>query len=254
MAKLAVRGEMVEVEAILLDKDGTLLDFVSMWGFWSMRVIAAFGQELERRGLPSISEDSIPALWGTRHDAAGSIVGYDRNGPLAMGTMADLYAVLAWQGYRAGMSWADARAAAIRCGAEAETALEKERPARLLPGVQAFLDACAGRGLPLAVVTADETEAALRHLEWLGIREYFAVVIGTDQVERGKPFGDMAELACARLGVSPARAAVIGDTNGDMLMARAAGSAVRIALASGSAGYPDASYMITGYEEMQLGG
>lgn len=85
----------------------------------------------------------------------------------------------------------------------------------------------------MAVVTADETAAAESHLRWLGIRQYFTAVIGTDQVEQGKPFPDMALLACQRLGVSPAEAAVIGDTNGDMRMAKAAGAAAAIGLAGG---------------------
>ncbi|MDQ0063927.1 HAD family hydrolase [Paenibacillus harenae] len=254
MAQLAVCGDMHEIDAILFDKDGTLLDFVSMWGFWSECVITAFGTELTVRGLKALDAAAIPSLWGAQHHESGRIIGYDRNGPLAMGTMADLYAVLAWQGYLAGMSWAESRSAAIRCGEEASAMLEIKRPARLLAGVKSFLDACRQQGLPIAVVTADETDAALRHLEWLGIRPYFGMIIGTDQVERGKPFGDMAELACSRLGVQPARTAVIGDTNGDMLMGRAAGAALRIALAGGTAAYPDASHIISGYEELRLGG
>ncbi|MGO4369862.1 HAD family hydrolase [Paenibacillus sp. 2TAB19] len=254
MATLTIGGDVYEVDAILMDKDGTLLDFVSMWGYWSEQVMSAFSEELTRRGLKTLDAAVIPLLWGTQHDDGGHIVEYDRNGPLAMGTMADLYAVLAWQGYMAGMSWAEARAMAIRCGEHANVALLKERPARLLPGVQSFLDACMQQGFKLAVVTADETDAALRHLEWLGIRPYFEAVIGTDQVERGKPFGDMAELACLRLGVTPARTAVIGDTNGDMLMGRSVGANLRIALTGGQAAYPDASHIILGYQELQLGG
>ncbi|WP_337103197.1 HAD family hydrolase [Paenibacillus sp. YIM B09110] len=254
MGKLTIGGDVYDVDAILMDKDGTLIDFVSMWGYWSEQVMTAFNEGLISRGLKALDAAVIPMFWGTRHDDSGRIIEYDRNGPLAMGTMADLYAVLAWQGYIAGMSWAEARTMAIRCGEEANVSLLKERPERLLPRVQSFLDACMRQGLKLAVVTADETDAALRHLEWLGIRPYFEAVIGTDQVERGKPFGDMAELACLRLGVQPARTAVIGDTNGDMLMGRSAGTNLRIALKGGQALYPDASHIVLGYQEMQLGG
>lgn len=255
MAKLNIGGNVYELDAILLDKDGTLLDFISMWGYWSEQIMTAFDAELTSRGLEALDAAVISTLWGTKHNESGRIIDYDRNGPLAMGTMADLYAILAWQGYLAGMSWAEARATAIRCGEEASAALEKARPAQLLPGVHSFLDACMQQGLKLAVVTADETDAALLHLEWLDIRPYFEAVIGTDQVERGKPFGDMTELACLKLGVQPARTAVIGDTNGDMLMGRAAGAALRIALAGGGNGAcPDASHIISGYEELQLGG
>jgi phosphoglycolate phosphatase len=255
VAELIVQGTSFELDAILLDKDGTLLDFVSMWGFWSERVIERFRSRLTEQGLAPFDPAAIPSLWGTLHDREGRIMEYDRNGPLAMGTMDDLRAILAWQGYRAGLSWAEARAEAIRCSEAADIALEQARPARLIPGVAPFLAACRERGIPLAVVTADETAAAFQHLEWLGIRDYFQAVVGTDQVERGKPFGDMTTLACRLLGVQPARAAIIGDTNGDMLMGRAAGAALRIALAQGdTAVFPDASHIIRGYEELRAGG
>lgn len=209
------------VSAILFDKDGTLLQFVSLWGSWGECFLDQFARGLEQRGL-SFPEHQRASLLGTVHDAAGKITDYDRNGPLAMGTMNDLYAILSWQGYTLGLSWAEAVELVDACRNAADAMLEQSRPVRPLPGLVPFLDACAAQGIPMAVVTADETAAAESHLRWLGIRQYFTAVIGTDQVERGKPFPDMALLACGRLGVSPAEAAVIGDTNGDMRMAKAA--------------------------------
>ncbi|MEK3900981.1 HAD family hydrolase [Paenibacillus sp. FSL R7-0179] len=220
------------VSAILFDKDGTLLQFVSLWGSWGECFLDQFARRLEQRGL-SFPELHRSSLLGTVHDAAGRITDYDRNGPLAMGTMSDLYAILSWQGYTLGLSWAEAVELVDACRNAADAMLEQSRPVRPLPGLVPFLDACASQGIPMAVVTADETAAAESHLRWLGIRQYFTAVIGTDQVERGKPFPDMALLACGRLGVSPAEAAVIGDTNGDMRMAAAAGAAVAIGIAGG---------------------
>ncbi|GGF66101.1 hypothetical protein GCM10010912_08960 [Paenibacillus albidus] len=247
------------VSAILFDKDGTLLQFVSLWGSWSECFLKHFTRRLEERGLP-VPAKQIPGLWGTQHDTEGHITEVDRNGPLAMGTMDDLYAILSWQGYSLGLSWAESMELVHRCRLEADALLDRSRPALPLPGLQRFLDELAAQGLPLAVVTADETAAAEKHLDWLGIRQYFAAVVGTDQVERGKPFADMALLACQRLGVAPSSTAVIGDTNGDMRMAKAAGAAVAIAIAdtrSGSSGQrdlPDADIIIESYAELHVGG
>lgn len=58
----------------------------------------------------------------------------------------------------------------------------------------------------------------------------FDVVIGTDLVERGKPFPDMLLLACERLGIPVQHTVVIGDTDGDMEMARSAGAGYRIGI------------------------
>ncbi|WP_019908520.1 HAD family hydrolase [Paenibacillus sp. HW567] len=230
MPKLITSKGVTAVSAILFDKDGTLLQFVSLWGSWSHCFLEQFTRQLEQRGL-AFPASSLPSLLGTVHDAEGSITDYDRNGPLAMGTMNDLYAILAWQAYQLGLSWAESKELVDLSREEADALLERTRPVLPLPGLLRFLDDCAASGMPMAVVTADETAAAEAHLRWLGIRGYFSAVIGTDQVERGKPFPDMALLACERLGVEPRAAAVIGDTNGDMRMAKAAGAAVAIGIA-----------------------
>ncbi|WP_052429704.1 HAD family hydrolase [Paenibacillus borealis] len=228
------------ISAILFDKDGTLLEFVSLWGSWGECFLAQFTRQLQQHGL-EFPVQHLASLLGTVHDASGRIVDYDRNGPLAMGTMNDLYAILSWQGYLLGLSWAESMELVDLCRQEADALMEQSKPVLPLPGLLNFLDECAAEGIPLAVVTADETAAAENHLRWIGIRGYFNAVIGTDQVERGKPFPDMALLACERLGVQPAKAAVIGDTNGDMRMAKAAGTAVAIGITGTAAAGPAAA-------------
>jgi phosphoglycolate phosphatase len=98
------------------------------------------------------------------------------------------------------------------------------------------------------------------HLEWLGIREYFDVIMGNDLVERGKPFPDMMQLACMILDVPCSETAIIGDTNGDMRMGQAAGAAVTIgigdAASEGNVGslFPNATEIIDNYAQLSIGG
>ncbi|SFJ40666.1 phosphoglycolate phosphatase [Paenibacillus sp. UNC496MF] len=255
MALLRAAGAEVPVQAILFDKDGTLLDFVYTWGNWSEQLLARFSHELEARKLRPIEVDS-DTLWGTRRSADGEIRDYDRNGPLAMGTVGELLAVLTWQGYRSGLSWAEAKVLARECATYANERLAQARTVKPLEGVAAFLAQCRRAGLALGVVTADETETALEHLDWLGFGHYFDVCVGADQTERGKPFPDMVELACGKLGLPCSRVAVIGDTNGDMRMAKAAGAALAIGIA-GPAGadaelLADADAMIVAYGELAV--
>ncbi|MFF2909287.1 HAD family hydrolase [Paenibacillus sp. NPDC057934] len=231
------------VSAILFDKDGTLLEFVSLWGVWSKCLLERFSAHLNSRQL-TLQPETIPSLFGTVHNEDGNITDYDRNGPLAMGTMADLYAILAWQGYLQGLSWAETMEIVDLCRKEADAMMDEMRPVVALPGLARFLEEARSHGVPMAVVTADETDAAEKHLRWLGIRDYFSEVIGTDQVERGKPFPDMVQLACSRLGIDPSGVVVIGDTNGDMRMAKAAGAALAIGL-PGSASDDEATNLLS---------
>ncbi|WP_449600386.1 HAD family hydrolase [Paenibacillus sp. Marseille-Q9583] len=257
MSELITPQGRYAVAAILFDKDGTLLQFVSLWGSWGECFLERFTKDMKQRGL-QIPEEQLPALMGTIHNAQGSITDYDRNGPLAMGTMSDLYAILSWQGYLQGLSWAESMELVHQCRLEADVMLEEKRPVHSLPGIHRFLDECASAGIPLAVVTADETDAAEKHLQWLGIRHYFSEVIGTDLVDQGKPFPDMVQLACERLAVEPAHTAVIGDTNGDMRMAKAAGVQVAIGItenediSASSHLLPDADLIVQSYTELSI--
>ncbi|MFC4812313.1 HAD family hydrolase [Paenibacillus sp. GCM10023250] len=255
MALLRAAGAEVPIQAILFDKDGTLLDFAYTWGNWSGQLLSRFSQELEARKLRPIEVDA-DSLWGTRRSADGTMTDYDRNGPLAMGTVGELLAVLAWQGYRSGLSWADAKVLARACASHANDRLAQTRACKPLEGAAAFLAQCRRAGLALGVVTADETETALEHLDWLGFGHYFDVCIGADQAERGKPFPDMMELACRKLGLPCSGAAVIGDTNGDMRMAKAAGAALAVGIAgpdgAGAELLTDADAVIVSYGELSV--
>ncbi|WP_018753677.1 HAD family hydrolase [Paenibacillus sanguinis] len=254
--KLSAPGSEAEVQAILFDKDGTLMDFIYTWGSWGEQLLARFSTALNLQGLP-VLPDNLLGMWGIDYDENGKISGYDRNSPLSMGTVHDLLILLALEGYKAGLSWAEAKMLAEQCRCEADEALERLRVARLLPGVQSFLEACRQSGIKLGIVTSDETEAANKHLDWLGIRDYFDVVVGADLVRLGKPYPDMVELACREMGLAVEHTAVIGDTNGDMQMARAAGAALAIGLdegrVSGQKGYPAAHSVVEGYGELRLG-
>lgn len=258
MPELIVGKSSFSIKGILFDKDGTLLDFVSMWGSWSKHLILAFTHGMAELQY-TLPHPDLKSLWGVELDSKGSVIDYDRNGPLAMGTVGELLSILAWQGYSAGLSWAAAKKLVHDCKRLADKELERERPIQPLPGVQEFLEECKRRKLLLAVVTADETDMALRHLEWLNMRHYFTEVIGTDQVARGKPFPDMIELACRKLSLDCSQVAVIGDTNGDMMMARSAGAAAGIGIMdekqmATQAKLISADAVISSYRELSFGG
>ncbi|MCM3747799.1 HAD family hydrolase [Paenibacillus pasadenensis] len=254
MALLVAGGKSFDVDALLFDKDGTLLEFSYTWGVWTRHMQEKFTSILEAKGITPLGRDELGKEWGITFAPDGSPTAYDRGGPLAAGTLAELMSLLTATGYRRGLSWSESRVAAQECLRYTEERMHEERPAMALPGVPELLAACREIGIPAAVVTADETTYAVQHLSWLGLDGYFAEIIGTDQVDHGKPFPDMVELACSRLGIDPSRAAVIGDTNGDMRMARSAGAAAAVGLAEGASTreLPDADTIVPSCAQIEL--
>lgn len=98
-------------------------------------------------------------------------------------------------------------------------------PASLLPvaGTTALVQAVARR-LPVAVISTRTVAEIAAYLAQQGLAGNVAVVIGSDNVERIKPHPQPLLTAARLLGVSPAHALMVGDTQVDMLAAKAAGT------------------------------
>jgi len=78
-------------------------------------------------------------------------------------------------------------------------------------------------GLGLACVTNKPSEFTHALLERTGLLPALDAVVCGDEVPRRKPHPDLLLEACARLGVSPSAALLIGDSDNDVHAAHAAG-------------------------------
>ncbi|UNK19919.1 HAD family hydrolase [Paenibacillus sp. N3/727] len=253
MPLIQVNGHSSPCRGVLFDKDGTLLHFMALWGGWADYVLRFMEERLELMGAGfTVPKEKV---LGTLHVSGGAVSDYDVQGPLAMGTAEETSGILAWQLYAAGMPWNEAIIQVNQITKNAMYQIRQHKPAFPMPGLETFLESCRNASLEMAVVTSDTTAAALEHLEWMGIRSYFSVVIGRDQVENGKPHPEMAEKACRMLGLEPGEAVIIGDSNGDMQMARQAGAALAVGLYQGEGEdnhLIDAEVVISDYNEMKV--
>jgi phosphoglycolate phosphatase len=96
--------------------------------------------------------------------------------------------------------------------------------------LQSFISA----GHTLALATTDTRVSTEAHLRALGIDRFFSAVVCGDDGIPLKPAPDMALAVCARLGIAPSEAIMIGDSAADMVMARSAGLAAAIGVTSGA--------------------
>ncbi len=93
------------------------------------------------------------------------------------------------------------------------------------------------RGVAVAVASSSVRERLDRTLQRAGLADAFAVTVAGDEVEQGKPAPEMFLAAAARLGVEPARCAVIEDTGPGIAAGLAAGMrTVGVARRNGDAG------------------
>ena len=94
---------------------------------------------------------------------------------------------------------------------------------KTFPAVDDELRRWKASGRQLAIATSKRTDIAVKVLQKANIFELFHIVVGADQVVRGKPYPDMAIHVLAQFGLDQSHAAMIGDTAHDIGMASAAG-------------------------------
>ena len=208
------------IRAVLLDKDGTLVDFRASWLPALERAARALTRE--RRLAPDTAARLL-ALGGYLEHSRS----WDPHGLIACGTTREL---------------AEAWAAEIGDGdaARIETLLEVtfDRDVRAapiaVPGAAAALGRLRARGITLGVATMDTERGARDTLGRLGIAELFSFVCGCDSGFGEKPGAGMVEAFCGHAAVSADAVAVVGDTTHDTGMGVRAGAALVVGVLSGA--------------------
>lgn len=248
MAFMEIQGKRYDIDGILFDKDGTLLNFDKLWSFWVKvfigEIIENLGNRCDLNPLQCAKSLGYDWLTGT----------FDKKGPMLTGNLHDIVSILSFELYKKGVPWNEAVKIVQMSYEKIEENTDWSGCIKPLPGLMQFLRKAKSLSLKMAVVTADETDSALKHLEHLKIRDFFQEVIGNDQVLKGKPDPDMALLACERLMGSPERFIVIGDSNGDMQMAKSAGAlaAIGVDLGRDPDHLKDADHIITDFNEIAI--
>jgi HAD superfamily hydrolase (TIGR01509 family) len=226
MTKLRIDDAVIDADLVVFDKDGTLIDFEFYWGERTRRC----GQRLIER----VGGD------GALRAALFSSLGFDpatgqtaSDGPLAAATMTKIYTVATVVLYQHGFGWDDAgahvQAAFASCMRAAPTA-DLVRTLSDVPDLFRCLDQADAK---IAVVTSDDHATSVETLALLGVSDLVSAVVGGNDDIPMKPAPDAFLHVCAQLGVSPARAMMVGDTVADLMMAARAGAGVRLAVLSG---------------------
>ncbi len=230
MARVRFGAVVREVDAILFDKDGTLLDAYVLWHAMADGRLRALG-ESDRIGPEVLA-------------ACEAQLGYDRatrrvdpRGPLAVAPQTEEIVINAAVVYRmTGIPWTEAKALVEGAYARAEERLRAriDDVSSPLPGIREALVALRAAGVRLGVATTDVIPRSESMLRVSGLLEHFDFLGGRDLVKRGKPHPDLALLVCERLGVEPGRVAIVGDSPEDLLLGRNAGLGLRVGVLTGS--------------------
>jgi phosphoglycolate phosphatase len=224
--KLRCGAREAECRLVVLDKDGTLIDFRSVW----VPVVRARARFIvEEAGADPALEPALLRAFGYDPDRDR----IDPRGPLAIAPRTETTVIGATLLYGAGLPWEDAIAAVRRAYRRADEAVDAVRVGRPVPGVDQALRRLRAAGARLAVATTDTTAQATRGLAALGLADLLDAIVGADAVSRPKPDGEAVHRCCDTVGVAAREAIVVGDAVADVLMGRQAGVALSVGVLTG---------------------
>ena len=98
----------------------------------------------------------------------------------------------------------------------------------VMPGARDLVAWLAAQGIALGVATSTRRARAEAKLAAAGLLPHFAVLVGGDEVEHGKPAPDIYLAAAGRLGQPPARCVAVEDSEAGYLSAHRAGMTVAL--------------------------
>lgn len=240
---------MTQVEWVIFDKDGTIIEMESLWIAWAKKVYLNLTENSDLE--IHFSLQTFLKNIGV-NDNGTSI---DPTSPLAIGSIQEAETIVAYLLYQQGVPWSKGVTVA-RTASNLATSQQENSRVQALPGIRALLMTLKNQGIKLGVITADQTARAISHLQQLELLTLFDFVLGSDQAVYSKPFPDLAYVAKEQFQVPLERTVMIGDSNADMLFAKNAGMCFSIGIIP-KATYPkdylpDATQIIDAYDESVL--
>lgn len=206
---------------VIFDKDGTLIDFQRMWGYWA----GAFSERISQQIAVDVRQD-ILQLYGVDPQS----LRIDPQGALSISSMATMQQMVVQQI----MPYCSDIAHAYQIVQHAWQPPDPTMNVYPLADLPSLFSQLRQLGVVIAVATADNRNPTIATLTHLGVVQHVAAYACADDPHMPpKPAPDKIWAVCRAVGVHPHDAIMIGDTPADMQMGQNAGVMAQIGVTSG---------------------
>ena len=184
--------DITEIDAVIFDLDGTLVDSMWMWHQIDIEYLGRFGIPLPEKlqaDIEGMSFHETAVYFKERFQIEDSLELIKEN-----------WNTMAWDKY--------------------------EREVPLKPGVKSFLDKCRTRGIKLGIATSNSRALTENIVRVHGLQEYFDCIMTGCDVKKGKPAPDVYLAVADKLQVRPERCLVFEDIIPGIMAGKNAGMRV----------------------------
>ncbi len=231
MSSLSINRKVVslDIEAIIFDKDGTLIDVHHYWSSMiKMRAALIVEKWFSDVDSDKIQFDLIDAM-GV-YLTSGKI---KPNGPVGIKPRSFIVDVAAQIVRLNKKNVTNDEIEAIFLQVDQETSDDILPLLKLLPYVTQLLDELHQCGVTIMLATTDITSRARIAMKALGIEHFFSEIIGGDAVKSTKPSPDLASIVIEKCNVDKCKTVVIGDHPVDIQMGISAETGYNIGVLTG---------------------
>jgi len=232
-----------KAQAIIFDKDGTLIDFDAMWGGW----VVYLAEQLKTVSGLNVREPLCLTM------------GYDdenkkvlAHGKMAASPMSELYRLTVEVMQSIGLSSTNAE----RVVEEGWCIPDPVILAKQFTDTWTLFSTLHRQNIKIGIATSDDRAPTQAMIEAFDIEEFITTMVCADDGIPSKPSPDMALTICQRMKIDPSKVMVVGDTTADLKMGRAAGAGLVVGVLSGVSSAKDlipfADVLIESVDELHV--
>lgn len=241
--------KLENIEAVLFDKDGTIMDLHQYWG----KIVKMRSNEFVKKFNLEKKYYKKICLWMGYSIKRKKLLS---RGPVGIVSREEVIKVLLtnFDKYKVNISKQDISELFIKI--HKKFLHEMNSYVKILPNVYSFIQKLKENNIKIAIVTADETENAKKCMKLLKLDKYIDIYIGREHSNLPKSCGEHANIAVNLLKVKKENTVCIGDAPMDIIMAKNSQLKAGIGISLGQNSYNEllkhSKYIIRSYKDIQI--